>query len=219
MGRVPLISLSFSWRPFSLLAPFLLAVLSSFQCGKSTAQSASTPSAVVPSAGSSDATGASAAADDGALPPMDAREAAQWAAASAKDAEPEELARLADLVGCEGLRERGEDPERRGTAIRAMKYCRDFSELPWLAQVAASGTDDDARAALDGVIELAARPRRATDPEDADELHVGCGALLDLARGAERPKERRVLAIRALRMLVDRGCVKKADIPTELDAR
>ena len=99
-----------------------------------------------------------------------------------------------------------------------MQFCHDFSELPWLAQVGTTGTDDEARAALDAVVELAARPRRATDPEDADELHVGCGALLDLARGAERPKERRVLAIRALRMLTDRGCVKKADIPTELDA-
>jgi hypothetical protein len=149
---------------------------------------------------------------------MDGREAVEWAAASAKEVDPEELARLADLVGCEGLREHGDDPTLRPTAIRAMQFCRDFSELPWLAQVGATGTDDDARAALDAVVALAARPRRATDPEDADELHVGCGALLDLARGVERPKERRVRAIRALRMLTDRGCVKKADIPTDLDA-
>jgi hypothetical protein len=148
---------------------------------------------------------------------MDAREAAQWAAA--KEGDPEELARLADLVGCEGLRERGEAAEQRATAIRAMQYCRDFSELPWLAQIGAAGGDDDARAALETVVELAARPRRATDPEDADELHAGCGALLDLAKAADRPKARRVLAIRALRMLSERGCVKRSDIPTDLDAR
>ena len=175
------------------------------------------PSSSVPSAGAGDAAQATAT-DDAGLTPMDAREARAWAEASAKDVDPEELARLADLVGCEGLRERGDDATLRPTAIRAMQYCRDFSELPWLAQLAATGTDDDARAALDAVVELAARPRRATDPDDADELHVGCGVLLDLARGAERPKERRVKAIRALRMLTDRGCVNKVDIPTELDA-
>jgi hypothetical protein len=100
-----------------------------------------------------------------------------------------------------------------------MQYCRDFSELPWLAEVATTGSDEEAKEALDAVVELAARPRRATDPEDADELHTGCGALLELARGAERPRVRRVMAIRALRMLSERGCVKKAEIPTELDAK
>jgi hypothetical protein len=148
---------------------------------------------------------------------MEAREAAQWAAA--KEGDPEELSRLADLVGCEGLRERGEAAELRPTAIRAMQCCRDLSELPWLARIGATGQDDDARAALETVVELAARPRRATDPEDAEELHTGCGALLELAKAADRPKPRRVLAIRALRMLSDRGCVKRADIPTDLDAR
>jgi hypothetical protein len=199
-----------------------VAILVGMGCGKSTAPSASMPSPGVPSATGGDAASiaAAGAGDDAGLAPMDAREAAQWTAAGAKDVDPEELARLADLVGCEGLRERGvEAAERRMTALRAMQYCRDFSELPWLADVATTGSDEEARAALDAAVELAARPRRATDPEDADELHVGCGTLLALAKGAERPKERRVLAIRALRMLVDRGCVKKADIPTELDAK
>jgi hypothetical protein len=148
---------------------------------------------------------------------MEGREAAQWV--MAKEGEAEELARLADLEGCEGLRERGEDAELTMTAIRAMQYCRDFSELPWLAKVAAGSNDDEAKAALESVVELAARPRRATDPEDADELHTGCAALLELAKAQDRPKARRVLAIRALRMLADRGCVKKADIPTDLDAK
>jgi hypothetical protein len=200
-------------RP-SLLA---LAALVALACGKSTSPSASTPSAAVSSSGAADGATVAASGDDAGAVPMDAREVAQWAAASVKDAEPEELARLADLVGCEGLRERGDDAKLRATAIRAAQYCRDFSELPWLAEVATAGTDDEAKAALDAVVELAAMPRRATDPEDADELHVGCGALLDLARGKEKPKERRVLAVRALRMLSERGCVKRADIPTDLD--
>lgn len=149
---------------------------------------------------------------------MDPRELAQWEAA--KEGEPEELARLTRLVGCEGLRERAEGrPTLRITAARAMQYCDDFSELPWLAKLAAGPSDEDARAALDSAVELAAQPRRATDPEDADELRAGCAGLLDLARAVERPKERRVLAIRALRMLADRGCPNRAEIPTDLDAR
>jgi hypothetical protein len=207
----------------SLLFAVVMAVVAAGEagCDKSTAPSASMPSSSVPGAGGADAaTGATpAGGDDAGAAPMDAREAAAWTAAGMKDADAEELVRLADLVGCVGLRERADDPERRMTALRAMPYCGDFSELPWLAQVGTTGKDDEARAALDAVVDLAARPRRATDPEDADELHVGCGALLDLAKGVERPKERRVLAIRALRMLVDRGCVKKADIPTDLDAK
>lgn len=153
-------------------------------------------------------------ADDGG---MDAMEAALWTAA--RPGEAEDLMRLADRVGCEGLRERADgQPSLRPIALGAMRYCRDFSELPWLARVANEGSDDDARAALDAAIDLAARPRRSVDPEDADDLHVGCGTLLGLARATDRPRDRRVLAIRALRMLSEYGCVKRADVPTDLDA-
>jgi hypothetical protein len=150
--------------------------------------------------------------------PMDPRERAQWAAAAEGD--PEELMRLANLVGCEGLRERAlADASLRRVALRAAAYCPDLSELPWLAEVAGGSDDADARAALEAIGDLAAAPRRATDPEDAADLREGCTSLLALSRAAGRAKERRVLAIGALRMLADRGCVKRADIPTDLDAR
>ena len=122
--------------------------------------------------------------------PMDDRERAQWEAA--KDGEPEELMRLEDLVGCAGLQKRARaEPRLGGKAVRAMRYCSDCSELPWLAAVAAGADEAEARAALESVAELAARPRRATDPEDAQELHDGCAALLALARAGARPRERR----------------------------
>jgi hypothetical protein len=184
-------------------------------CGKGKA-----PDAVVPaSSASSVATALSiageAAVDAGGA--MDAREASQWAAA--RDGEPEELMRLADLVGCEGLRERAEESsELLPTAAMAMQYCPDFSELPFLAREGTTAVDAVARAALESAGALAARPRRSVDPEDADELHAGCAALLALARSPDRPRERRVLAVRALRMLSEYGCVKRADIPVELDA-
>jgi hypothetical protein len=175
---------------------------------------------------SSSATAATQAADAGVAAvlaeddgggPMDGREAEAWS--RAQDGGDDDDLRLADLVGCSGLRERAATTALRSTALRAMAYCRDFSELPWLADVGTRGSDADALGALDAVVDQSARVRRATDPEDADELHAGCAALLDLARAADRPPARRVRAIRALRMLSDQGCVKRADIPTDLDAK
>jgi len=193
----------------------LLFILLVSACGKGKATTAAAPSGS--SAVSELDAGTASASDDGAAP-MDAREVAQWAAA--KEGEPEELMRLADLVTCTGLHERSvQQPELRETALAAAKFCRDFSELPWLAQVGSEGGDVDARAALDAIVDLAARPRRSVDPEDADELHTGCATLLTLARTTDRPRDRRVLAIRALRMLADYGCVKRPDVPTDLDAK
>jgi hypothetical protein len=191
-------------------AAAVLLALAAMQCGKATP-----PSAPAAPATASAPDGARAPGDDGG--PMDEREEQAWA--DADGGEPQELIRLTDLVGCETLRERASDATRRAIAVRAMTYCPDFSELPWLADVAANGGDDDAVAALTAVVDQAARPRRATDPEDAEELHAGCGALLALARAADRPRARRVLAVSALRMLADRGCVVRADIPTDLDSK
>ncbi len=151
------------------------------------------------------------------LSPMGPRESEQWSAAAAGDAE--EAMRLIDVLGCDGVRERAARAELRITAIRAMQHCVDFSELPWLVHVAAGGGDAEARAALETIDDLAATPRRATDPEDGDELHAGCVSLLSLARESATPRERRVLAVRALRMLSDRGCVTRSEIPKDLDTR
>ncbi len=163
------------------------------------------------------ARGADAALEEDAGEPMDSRETEAWSRAG--DGGDDDDLRLADLVGCEGLRERATSPRLRRTAVRAMAYCRDFSELPWLVEVGARGVDVEALDALDAIVAQAARVRRATDPEDGDELHSGCAALLALSRATEQPAPRRVRAIRALRMLSDRGCVKRADIPADLDAK
>jgi hypothetical protein len=148
---------------------------------------------------------------------MGDRERAAWSDADGGD--PAEVVRLADLLGCSGLRERASVPALRLLAVRAMRHCPDFSDLPWLADLASTGSDDVAGEALESIVDQAARPRRAVDPDDADELHVGCATLLALARGADRPRSRRVGAVRALRMLADRGCVQRADIPTDVDAK
>ena len=115
--------------------------------------------------------------------------------------------------------DRGEDPGLRLTALRAMGYTGDLAALPWLAGAAAGGSDDEADAALASAAQIAAEPRRSVDPEDALEVRQGCDKLLALAQAKEKPKKRRVGAIRTLRMLADRGCMKGADLPTDLDAK
>jgi hypothetical protein len=199
------------------LIPLLPAAIGA-GCGKGAANAspASSSSAAV-ALQLVDAGGAAATDDDDGGGPMDPRESEAWA--RAQDGGDDDDVRLADLVGCSGLRERAATAALRATAIRAMAYCRDFSELPWLADVGAHGNDPEALSALDAVVDQSARVRRATDPEDADELHTGCAALLDLAKATDRPAPRRVRAIRALRMLSDRGCVRRSDIPTDLDVK
>jgi len=192
---------------------FLFAtVLAIAGCGKNTS-----PNAAVPSTNASSAEAASLPEGGNGGEPMDRREAEAWA--RAREGDDDDRMRLADLLGCTGLRERASDRELRKTAIRAMAYCNDFSELPWLAEVGAGKDDEEALAALDAIVSDAARPRRATDPEDADELGAGCAALLALARGTDRPRPRRVLAVRALRMLADWGCVRRSEIPSDVDAK
>jgi hypothetical protein len=127
--------------------------------------------------------------------------------------------RLADLIGCVGLRARAAQSELRSTAIRSMAFCDDDSELSWLATVTATADGPDGDEALVAVVEIAARPRRSIDAEGAEEVRGACRTLLAFARDRARAKARRVLAIRALRMLADRGCVPAAEIPADLDAK
>jgi hypothetical protein len=189
-------------RSFSL---FGIVLSSAIGCGKCS------------SAPSSATAGGGQAEPQAEQAPIDSREAAQWAAAAQGD--PEELMRLEGLVGCDGLRDRATRRDLRVTAVLAMQYCHDLSLLPLLAELASAGSDTEAQAALGVIRELAARRRLATDPEDALELRAGCSALLALARATSRPRDRRAAAVSAIRMLADRGCVQRAEIPTDLDLK
>jgi len=181
----------------------------SIACGKG-ATSASP--AAARDAGASDAL-----AVDGALEAEDPRAADLWTRAA--EGEADDLARLAAYVGSDALALASPIPARRLTALRALAFSGDFTALPFLAKVATSGGDEDASAALDTVTALVAEPRRATDPEDAPEIHEGCALLLVLAVDPTRPAARRARAVSVLRMLASRGWVSLAEVPTDLDAR
>jgi hypothetical protein len=130
----------------------------------------------------------------------------------------EDLATLASQEGALGLVEGAGEPALRVTALRAMAFARGWAHLPFLVTTAAGDNEDEARLALASVVELAARPRRSEDPEDADELREGCDKLGALARAVGAQKARRLAALRALRMMpcpaFDGGA-----LPTDLDAK
>jgi hypothetical protein len=141
------------------------------------------------------------------------RDVAMWSAA--REGQVEDLATLATHEGAAGLVEAAAEPELHVTALRAMGYARGWAQLPYLAQTALGTDDDEARIALVASAELGARPRRSEDVEDEAELREGCEKLGGLARDVTRARDRRVLALRALRMI---PCPKQ-DLPTDLDAR
>jgi hypothetical protein len=144
-----------------------------------------------------------------------ARDTVVWE--GARQGDPDEVTRLYHYEGVARLLERGGRKPDRMAVIAALAHAPDFTPFPWLADQAASGDDKEAVSALDSMVTLATRVRTTNDPEDADDLHDGCIRTLELARSSRQPKERRAAAVGILRMLVDRGCVKAEDIPTELD--
>lgn len=146
---------------------------------------------------------------------MDARTQALWEEAAT--GEEDALARLATHEGPSGLEERAAQPILRATALRAMGYTASFEGLPLLARAAAGDDETLALLAAESAVQLAARPRRAVDPEDALELREGCDGLGAAMRDATRPRAVRVACARALRMLADRGCTP--DVPPELEAK
>ena len=146
--------------------------------------------------------------------PMDAREADAWARAQGRRTTTSDM-RLADLVGCAGLRERAGDAALRRTAIRAMAL------LPGLLRAALArrvGARRQRRRGARGARRgrrlrpraSGARPIPRT-PTSCTRAAGRCSRWLATRRDAAAP--RRVRAVRALRMLADRGCVKRADIP------
>ncbi len=139
--------------------------------------------------------------------------------ALAREGDDLDLSRLARREGPASLARALDVPEARPTALRALACADGPPEIAPLARVAAKGDAADAAKALDTLLILAARPRRAEEIEDVDLLREGILALLALARDPASRRERRVPAIGALRMFADAGMLRREEIPTDLDAK
>ncbi len=127
--------------------------------------------------------------------------------------------RLADEEGPSGLVEGAIDPASTRCAASAMAHTRGHAGLPWLALLASGGDPELAKLALRSAVELASKGRTQLDPEDFEELRAGCDKLLVFARDTGHDRALRIDAVRVLRLLSDRGCAKREDIPTDVDAR
>jgi hypothetical protein len=134
----------------------------------------------------------------------------------AADGTEEDLMRLARRLGPLDLFDTARTKDERRIAVRAMAFTEGLAALPILADLAAG--DDEALAldASESATSLAGRGRDQNDPEDAEEMRAGCTKLLALAKGSGT-KAVRIHAVRTLRLLADRGCVKADDIPKDFD--
>jgi hypothetical protein len=135
----------------------------------------------------------------------------------AADGTEEDSMRLARALGPEGLVAGATSQAARLVAIRAMAFSDGFAGLPWLGDVAAGEDVALAKEAADSAVAMAARGRDQNDPEDAEEMRAGCTKLVAIAKNGKHDKTVRIRAVRILRLLAERGCVKVDDIPTDFD--
>jgi hypothetical protein len=142
---------------------------------------------------------------------------ALWAAAAS--GAPDDLAHLADREGASSLADAGADPTKKLRAIQALAYADGFAGLPFLAQEADGADATQAQAAVDSIGAIAAKSRRAVDPEDATEFRAGCTQLLTTAKNPSKTRAVRVGILRALRMWADRRCAPPEEIPIDLDVK
>jgi len=179
-------------------------------CGR-TSPSANAPDT---SAGSGPSL-AAALVDAGEAGAGDSEYAELWIRAA--DGTEEDSMRLARALGPEGLVAGATSQAARLVAVRAMAFSDGFAGLPWLGELAAGEDVALAKEAADSAVALAARGRDQNDPEDAEEMRAGCTKLVAIAKNGKHDKTVRIRAVRTLRLLADRGCVKVEDIPTDFD--
>jgi len=187
----------------ALVAAILVA------CSKSSSSGASGPDATPREDGKAATDAPAAAPEDPVLTDL-------WTRAASGD--DDDLERLCRCEGTDRLVEMSVDPGRRPVALRALAFSEDFTPLPFLAEVASGTNEAEATVALASVAAIAAQPRRATDPEDVLELVLGDKRLLALSRDPGKPAARRLAAIRALRLLADRGGLDPREVPGGVDA-
>ena len=154
-------------------------------------------------------------ADAGEAGVVDSEYSELWVRAS--DGTEEDSMRLARALGPEGLVAGASSRATRLVAVRAMAFADGFAGLPWLSELAAGEDVALAKEAVDSAVAMASRGRDQNDPEDAEELRSGCDKLLAIAKNGKHDKIVRIRAVRALRLVADRGCVKIEDIPTDFD--
>ncbi len=139
----------------------------------------------------------------------------------ALEGDPVDLARLADREGAGGLLDGLEEGGPIGLAALAALPWADDADFAYqrLGEIVRQLDPAATAPVVQAIVAMAARPRRQAEPLDPPGLR-SCGeALMTLAERKSLPKDVRSPAISALRLLVERGAVNAAAIPTDLDPK
>jgi hypothetical protein len=139
----------------------------------------------------------------------------------ALEGDPSDLARLADREGAGGLLEGLEEGGAIGlTALAALPWTDDAdAAYQRLGEIVRQIDPTATGPVIAAILDMAARPRRQTEPLDAPGLRSCADALLALAERKSLAKNVRAPAISALRLLAERGAVSAAAIPSDLDPK
>jgi hypothetical protein len=139
----------------------------------------------------------------------------------AQEGDPVDLARLADREGAGGLLEGLEEGGPIGlAALAALPYAHDAdAAYQRLGEIVRQLEPSAAVPVIDTIAQIAARPRRQTEPLDPPGLKSCADALLGLAERKSLAKNVRAPTISALRMLAERGAVNASSIPADLDPK
>jgi hypothetical protein len=132
-----------------------------------------------------------------------------------------DLARLADREGAGGLLEGLEEGGAIGlVALAALPWAADAdAAYQRLGEIVRQLDPPATGPVLQAIVDMAARPRRQTEPLDPPGLRSCAEALLTLAEKKSLARNVRASAISALRLLVERGAVSATAIPTDLDPK
>jgi hypothetical protein len=137
------------------------------------------------------------------------------------EGDPLDLARLADREGAGGLLEGLEEGGPIGlTALAALPWADDAeAAYQRLGEIVRQLDPTATGPVVQAIVDMAARPRRQTEPLDPPGLRSCAEALLALAERKSLAKSVRAPAISALRLLAERGAASAAAIPTDLDPK
>jgi hypothetical protein len=142
-----------------------------------------------------------------------------WRRALERD--PIDLARLADREGAGGLLEGLEEGGPIAlVALAALPFADDADvAFQRLGEIVRQLDPASTGPVLETIVDMAARPRRQTEPLDPPGLRSCAEALMTLAEQKSLAKSIRAPAISALRLLAERRAVTAAAIPTDLDPK
>lgn len=153
--------------------------------------------------------------------PLEDERARRWR--EARSGDPLELARLADVEGCDGLLDALDDADAgapaaneddRLTALRALAFVDDPTPaLDALTRAALGRSSDGATVALQTLASIT--PKRAQREEDDTDAWKRCGDALLAGSAAFTVGARRELWMRALLGLADRGAIDRAKVPAK----